>query len=137
MRFRLLLGLFAVAVGILPVQGLQAAQVAETASREMVADALKALGVQATQTDNAFSFTMNDRSFVLYRLGGGKGLLIKTAIKKQPSLATLNHYNEKEAVTTRAVRYQTEGTILESGLDCQLGITAAGLQKFVSRFGTE
>jgi Copper amine oxidase, enzyme domain len=107
---------------------------AESASPQMVADALKQLDALFSVDDWKYSVELKDRPFKLYRLDNGKRLLLKATIKAQPSLEVLNSYNEKTAVTTRAVRYEKFGTVLEAGLDCQLGITEAGLKKFLTRF---
>ncbi len=119
----------------LPAQGLPAA--AETVSHEMIVDVLKQMNSRWSVEEWKYSIEVNNRPFKLYRLDNGKRLLLKAAVKTQPSLETLNRYNEKTAVTTRAVRYEKFGTMLESGLDCQLGVSAKGLRTFITRFVTD
>jgi len=134
MRSRLSLGLFLLFGFAAP---LAAQQPAESASNAMIADALRTLNGRFTLEGDHYAIDLDGRALKLYRLDGGARLLIKASIKSQPSLATLNLYNEKVAVTTRAVRYEKFGVILEAGVDCQLGISQAGISKFVSRFGND
>jgi hypothetical protein len=110
------------------------AQRPETASAEMITDVLKALNCRFTVDDWKYSVTMKNRQFMLYRLDNGARLLVKASIKGNASLRTINRYNEKTAVTTRAVQYEKFGLTLEAGVDCQLGISEAGLRRFVLRF---
>lgn len=133
MRSRLLLGLCILAGSALP---LSAQQPAESASTGLIRDALMALDANFSFQKDHYNIELKDRSIKLYRLDNGARLLVKAVIKGQPSLTTLNSYNEKVAVTTRAVRYDKDA-VLESGLDCSLGITQAGLEKFLTRFAAE
>lgn len=129
-----LLGLFLTPIFVLP---LSAQEPAESATPGMVKDALAALDAKYAVEKDHFAIELGERKFRLYLIDNGSRILVKSSIKTQPNLATLNNYNEKVAVTTRAVRYDKEGTILESGLDCQLGITQRGLEKYLTRFAKE
>src|SRR5262245_15160998 len=91
---------------VLPVQAQQNARSAETASHEMIADTLDMLGVLYLRQGDNYIFNLNNRSVTLKRLNNGSHLLIKAVLKTQPSLETLNRYNEIIAVTTRAVQYE-------------------------------
>jgi hypothetical protein len=126
-----LLSLFALSVAILPVH---AQRPAESASPEMITDVLKSLNSRFSLEDWKYSIEVKNRQFKLYRLDNGARILLKASIKEQPSLQTINLYNAKTAVTTRAVQYEKFGLVLEAGIDCQLGITEAGLRKFMLRF---
>ncbi len=130
MRSRLLLAFCILAGSVLP---LGAQQPAESASTGLIRDALMALDANFSFQKDHYTIELKGRKLQLDRLDGGARLLVKATIKGKPSLTTLNSYNEKLAVTTRAVRYDT-GAVLESGLDCSLGITQAGLEKFLTRF---
>jgi hypothetical protein len=132
MRLRLSVCLLVLFGSVLPVHAQRAP--AESVSHAMIKDVLQQLDCEWTVDDWKYAVEMKNRKFVVYRLDNGKRLLLKASIKAQPTLETLNRYNEKTAVTTRAVRYEKFGTILEAGLDCQLGITEAGLRKMLSRF---
>jgi hypothetical protein len=134
MRARFVLGFCILAGFALP---LSAQQPAESASNELIRGALDALGSKVTVEKDHFAFELNDRKIQLYRLDNGARLLVKSVIQGKPALVTLNTYNEKVAVTTRAVRHEKTGAVLESGLDCQLGITQAGLEKYLKRFVAE
>jgi Copper amine oxidase, enzyme domain len=114
-----------------------AQRAAESVSHQMVEDVLKKLDCKWEQDDWKYNITLKKRKLTLFRLDNGKRLLLKTSIKDQPSLETLNHYNELNAVTTRAVRYEKLGVVLETGVDCQLGINEAGLKKLITRFVTD
>jgi hypothetical protein len=131
MRSCLLLAFCILAGSVLP---LGAQQPAESASTGLIRDALMALDANFSFQKDHYTVELKDRKLKLYRLDEGRRLLVKATIKGQPSLTTLNSYNEKIAVTTRAVRYEKVGAVLESGLDCSLGITQAGLEKFLTRF---
>ena len=113
---------------------LQAQPAAESASEEMIVNVLRQLNCRWSVEEWKYSIEIKGRSFKLYRLDNGKRLLLKASLKDQPSLETINRYNEKTAATTRAVRYEKLGTILEAGIDCQLGVTEAGLRKLIIRF---
>lgn len=127
-----------VLVGLsLPGQAQENPPIAESASHEFISDTLQAMGVSAARQKETYSFELKNRSVSLLRLDNGNRLLVKASIRGTPSLATLNRYNEKIAVTTRAVRYDKLGVVLEAGLDCQIGITQPGLQRFVRRFSDD
>ncbi len=110
------------------------AQQADSATNGMIADALRDLGGRFSLEEDHYALEVKGRVIRVYRLDKGSKLLLKGTIKGQASLQTLNRYNEKIAVTTRAVRYDKAGVVLEAGLDCQLGVSTAGIRKFVSRF---
>jgi hypothetical protein len=110
------------------------AQPAESASHEMIKDVLRQLDCEWQVDDWKYAVELKNRKITLLRLDNGKRLLVKAAIKDQPSLDIINRYNEQTAVTTRAVRYEKFGAVLESGIDCQLGISAAGMKKWLTRF---
>src|SRR5436190_9226182 len=121
-------------VGVLVLVGLMspsAAQAqtgpAEGASPDMVATALRQLNCQFTIDDYKYKIEMKDRTFTLYRLDGGNRLLLKASIKGQASLTTINRYNEKTAVATRAVQHEKMGLLLETGVDCQYGMNETGV----------
>ena len=101
MRSRLLLGLLTLLGLALPL--LAQGGVADSASNSMIADALRSLNVRFALEDDHYAIDLPGRVIRLYRLDGGSRLLLKGSIKAQPSLATINRYNEKVAVTTRAV----------------------------------
>lgn len=132
MRLPFIVSLFLLFAAVLPLHAQRPP--AETVSHEMIVDVLKQLNCRWSVDDWVYSVEVNNRAFKLLRLDNGKRLLLKASIKAQPSLETLNRYNEKTAVTTRAVRYEKFGTILEAGVDCQLGITEKGLKTLVTRF---
>ena len=134
MRARIVFGFCVLAGFALP---LSAQQPAESASNDLIKNALGALDSKFTVEKDHYTVELNDRTLQLYRLDNGTRLLVRSIIKGKPSLATINSYNEKVAVTTRAVRYEKSGAVLESGLDCQLGITQAGLEKYLKRFVAE
>lgn len=113
---------------------LQAQRSADVASHEMVVGALKQLDCRFSVDDWKYNIELGNRSFKLYRLDGGKRLVLKASTKGQPSLQTINRYNEKTIATTRAVHHEKLGVLLEAGVDCQLGISEAGLKNFLLRF---
>jgi hypothetical protein len=131
MRSHLLVSLLVLFGLTLP---LKAQPAPESASEEMIVNVLRQLNCRWSVEEWKYSIEINKRSFKLYRLDNGKRLLLKASLKDQPSLETINRYNEKTAATTRAVRYEKLGTILEAGVDCQLGVTEAGLRKLLTRF---
>ncbi|MBI2808285.1 MAG: hypothetical protein HYX68_25135 [Planctomycetes bacterium] len=131
MRIRLMTSLFLLLGLVLPIR---AQEPIETASNGMITDALERLNGRFSLEEDHYAIQLKNRTYRLYRLDAGKRLLIKAGIKSQPSLAVLNRYNEKIAVTTRAVRYEKTGVFLEAGLDCQLGVTQTSIAKFVTRF---
>jgi hypothetical protein len=135
MRSRLIVSLF-VFVGLtMPIHAQRIAVPTESVSHEMVVDVLKQLECRWSVDELKFNIEIKKREFKLYRLEEGKRLLLKAVIKDQASLATINRYNEQTAVTTRAVRYEKIGlVVLETGVDCQLGISPAGLKKLLQRF---
>jgi hypothetical protein len=133
MRLRHVVSLLVFCGLVLPLHAQRTAS-AESVSHQMLADVLKQLDAKFTVDDWKYAVELKDHPFKLYRLDNGKRLLLKASIKDQPSLETINRYNEKTAVTTRAVRYEQFGTILESGIDCQLGVTELGLKRFLTRF---
>lgn len=130
MRLPSLVSLLALFAVVLPLH----AQPAETASHEMIVNALKQINGRWSVDEWIYSIEVGNRPFKLYRLDNGKRLLLKASVKAQPTLETLNRYNEKTAVTTRAVRYEKHGTVLEAGIDCQIGVTEKGLKTLVNRF---
>ena len=126
-----LLSLLVLSGAICPVH---AQRPAESASPALIADVLKSLNCRFTLDDYQYSIEMKKRQFKLYRLDSGGRILLKASIAEQPSLQTINLYNAKLAVTTRAVQYEKYGLVLEAGIDCDSGITEARLRKFVLRF---
>jgi hypothetical protein len=110
---------------------------AESASNEMINDALRQTDCRFTRDGDAFVVEMNNRTFWLHRLDNGARLLAKAPVKKEVSLTALNRYNEKHAITTRAIHAGKQGVILEAGIDCSLGVNEAGLKKFIARFVKE
>ena len=119
---------------IAPLQAQQPAVAKESVSHEMVVEVLTQLNSRFSVEDWKYNVEVGKRPFKLYLLDNGKHILLKASIKGEASLETLNRYNEKTAATSRAVRYEKFGVILESGIDCQLGVTEAGLKKFIARF---
>jgi hypothetical protein len=103
----------------------------------MIKSAIESLNCQWLQEEWKYHFTFKNHKLILYRLDSGKRVVLKAAIKGQPTLETLNRYNETSAATTRAVRHEKQGVILETGVDCQLGISEAGLKKLITRFAGE
>ena len=136
MRLRLPVSLLVLFALVVPLAA-QEPRAADSASPEMIAAALQGQGVLFLRQKDTYSFTLKNHQVSLFRLENGGRLLIKATIRSKPSLELLNRYNEQLAVTTRAVRYQKGGIVLEAGLDCQLGVTAAALQKFLTRFGED
>lgn len=137
MFMRLNASIFVLLGMILPGQAQETAPVAESASHELIMDALEALNIRALRQQENYSFNLKNRSVTLMRLNNGSRLLMKAMIPGRPSLETLNRYNERIAVTTRAVRYDKLGAVLEAGVDCQLGISQMGLRKFLARFSDD
>ncbi len=107
---------------------------------EMIEETLKAMNLPYGKGQGGpgvavlYVLKVNNRPMTLIPLGGGAKLLIKVPVAAQPSLQVLNRYNEEKAITTRAVRYQREGLILEAGLDCRAGVTPAMLKQFITGF---
>ena len=135
MRSRLIVSLLVLVGLTVPIHAQRTAVPTEAVSHEMVVDALKQLDCRWSVDDWKYNIEISKREFKLYRLDQGKRLLLKAVIKDQPSLATINRYNEQIAATTRAVRYEKIGVVvLETGVDCQLGVSQAGLKKLVTRF---
>lgn len=130
MKSRLLAAFFALCAA-LPVQ---AQRPADSASHEMIVGALRQLDCRFSVEDWKYNIDVNNRSFKLYRLDDGKRLALKAPVKGNPSLTTINRYNEKTVATTRVVRHEKLGVMIEAGVDCQLGITEAGLKKLITRF---
>src|SRR5262245_56173626 len=131
-------------VGVLVLIGMLSPNFAQSqtgpavgASPDMVATALRQLNCQFSIDDYKYKIEINDRAFTLYRLDSGNRLLLKASIKGQTSLATINRYNEKSAVATRAVQHEKMGLLLETGVDCQYGISEAGIKKLVTRFADD
>jgi hypothetical protein len=111
---------------------------ATRATPEMIEAALDALKVQHTKVPGAYVFKLGDRQMELHVLPKGERLLVKTTVGgTDPSLEVLNRYNEKMAITTRAVRYAKEGVVLEAGLDCRLGVSANSVRHFLSGFAQD
>src|SRR5262249_53127061 len=132
MRLRLIVSLLVLCGSALPLHAQRTAP-AESVSHEMIKDVLKNLDCKWSVEEWKYSVELKNRKFMVYRLDNGKRLLLKASIKERPALETINRFNEQTAATTRAVRYERLGTILEAGVDCQLGITAAGLKKILMR----
>ena len=137
MRLRPLLSVCVLFGAVLPLYAQGKASPAESASHEMIVDVLKQLNCRFSLEDWKYNIELNKRTFKLYRLDNGARLLLKAQVAGQPSLETLNRYNEKTAVTTRAVRYEKFGVVLEAGVDCQLGVTSKGLAKLLNRFAID
>ncbi len=134
MQLRLIATLLVLFGSILPLRGQGLERPVEAATEEMVVDALKQLNCRFNVDEWKFNIEMGKRTFKLYWLDNGKRLALKASIKGQPSLQAINRYNEKTASTSRVVQNEKLGLLLESGVDCQLGITTAGIRKFVIRF---
>jgi hypothetical protein len=100
----------------------------------MITAALRQLDCQFSVDDYKYNIEMKDRAFKLYRLDGGARLLLKASFKGQPSLEAINRYNAKTAVATRAVQHEKLGLMLETGIDCQYGVSEAGIKKLILRF---
>ena len=109
---------------------------AESVSHEMVVNAVQQLSGRFGLQGDTYSIEVRDRTVTLVRLEEGKRLLLRAGVKGKVPLQALNAYNEKQAITTRAVQTKA-GVALESGFDCQLGITAKGLAKLLTRFSDE
>ena len=105
-----------------------------TASPQLITNALRGLNSKFNLVNDHYAVDINDRAFTLYRLEQGQRLLLRASVKGQASLATLNHYNERFAVTTRAVRHERAGVMLEVGVDASIGLSEAGLKKTISNF---
>jgi hypothetical protein len=114
-----------------------AQDVYEFASVEMVENALRGLRVQPTQRGESFAFTLDGRQFQVNRLDRGGRLLIQSSSRTKAPLEAINRYNERIAVTTRAVRYGKDNLVLEAGLDCRLGVTEAAVRKFITTFARD
>ena len=112
---------------ILPLQAQP--RPADSATHEMIGEALQGHGVLYLRQQDTYNFTLKNHQVTFIRLDNGGRVLIQEEIKKKVSLELLNRYNEQLAVTTRGVRYQKQGVVLEAGLDCQLGVTSAVLQE--------
>src|SRR3712207_2580263 len=119
--------------GTLPAQE----GIPESASHPMIENVLQNLRTDPTRQNERYTFTLGGRQFNLTRLDNGGRLLVQTSSKTKPGLETLNRYNERVAVTTRAVRYGQDNVILEAGMDCRLGVTEAGIRKFVTGFAKD
>jgi len=109
----------------------------ESVPHEMVVKAVQQLNARFSLEGEAYVIQVNDRTLTLHRLEDGKRLLLRANIKGQVSLPVLNFYNDKHAITTRAIHAGKGGVNLETGFDCQLGITQAGLAKLIQRFAKE
>ena len=133
MRVRLCVAALLLGGIVLP----SAAQQSESVSEAMIADVLKHLGGKFSQQDSKFSVEIKGRSFTLSRLDNGKRLLLKAPIRDYASLETLNRYNERSVGFTHAVRHEKTGVALEWALDCQLGVSEAGLKNALTRFANE
>ncbi len=124
-------------VALLLVGGVSRAQDAGNAD-ELIEKSLEKLGLPFTRGKDTFAFKLNQRLTILRSAHNGNKLLIQTAMRgMQPSLETINRYNEEKAFTTRAVRYAQEGLVLEAGLDGRLGLSVKGLTQFISGFGQD
>src|SRR5688572_23220581 len=86
----------------LPVQA-QPIVPAESASHDLITDAVRQVAGRFARDNENYNVEIGNRSFVLHRLENGSRLLARAATKRQPSLQVLNRYNEKQAITTRAV----------------------------------
>ena len=137
MELRLAAGVIVLLGLVLPTYAQPANAPAEAASEEMVADALRQLGCRFSVDEWKYNIELGKRSFKLYWLDNGKRLVLKAAINGQPSLQTINRFNEKSVATTRAVKHEKLGVLLESGVDCQLGISGTGIRKLVLRFADQ
>lgn len=109
----------------------------ESASPQMVDNVLQGLRANPTRQKERYTFTLDGRQLTLARLENGTRLLVQSTRRARPGLETLNRYNERVAVTTRAVRYGKDSVVLEAGLDCRLGVTEASIRKFLTNFATD
>ncbi|MBI1830131.1 MAG: hypothetical protein HYR84_01615, partial [Planctomycetes bacterium] len=134
MRLPLLASVFFLVGTIVPANAQPTSAPAEIVSHDMIVDVVKTLNGKLAVDDWKYAVELKNRKFMAYRLDSGKRLLLKAPVKDQPSLETLNRFNEKTAATTRAVRYEKLGVMLESALDCQFGVTERGLRKLFTRF---
>jgi primary-amine oxidase len=112
MRLRAFGSLFVLAVLAWPAH----AQPRSVAIHQMIAVALEEQGVLFLRRLDTYNFTLRNQQVTLQSLNNGDRLVIKAAIKRTPPLDPLS---------------------LETGLDCKEGVTAAGLQKFLTRFGDD
>lgn len=110
---------------------------ADYASHALLENVLQNMRSEPTRQKERYAFTLDGRKFTLARLENGARLLIQTTSAAKPSLEALNRYNERIAVTTRAVRYGQDKTVLEAGLDCRLGVSEDGVRKFVAHFAKD
>lgn len=116
------------------VSGQTTSAPAEIVSHDMIVSVVQGLNGKLTGDDGKYAVELKNRTFSAYRLDSGRRLLLKATVKDQPSLETVNRFNEKTSAITRAVRYEKLGVMLESAVDCQLGITEKGLQRLFTRF---
>ncbi len=107
---------------------------ADVVSPQVITNTLRDLNAKFTLVNEYYAAEINNRGISIYLLDEGQRLLIRAPVKSQASLATLNKYNERHAVTTRAVRYDRAGVILETGIDASIGLTEAGLKKYITNF---
>ena len=114
-----------------------AAQQSESVTEAMIANVLKQLGGKFSQQESKYSVVIKSRPFTLLRLDDGKRLLLKATIRDYASLETLNRYNDRYVAFTRADRHEKTGVALEWTIDCQLGVTEAGLKNALTRFVAE
>src|SRR5262245_55473001 len=114
-----------------------AQQTAESASHELLADAIGRANVRFALEGDAYAIFFGERKLTLHRLDEGKRLLVRASVKGNVSLQTLNAYNEKYAITSRAVQHAKAGVMLENGYDCANGVSSAGLAKMLTRFSKE
>ncbi len=128
------LSLFTVAVLLACTHFAQAQSEPDTISERVVTNALRDLNSKFALVNDYYAVDINNRSIMVYRLDEGKRLLLRAPAKGDASLATLNKYNERYAVTTRAVRYEKAGIILESGIDASVGVSETGLKKYIGNF---
>jgi hypothetical protein len=135
MNARLLVGVLLLVGFVSPLRAQPGA--ADAVSPDMIATALRQLDCQFSVDDYKYKIEFKNRNFTLYRLDNGGRLLIKANIKTTASLQTINRYNEKSAVATRAVQNEKMGLLLETGIDCQFGITEAGVKKLITRFADD
>lgn len=134
MKFRLLVGLAALLTTTMTARAQQAA---DSVSHEMIVSAVRMMDGRFSVEDWKYNVEIGNRAFKVYRLDNGKRLVAKATVKGTPSLETINRFNEKSQATTRAVHHEKLGVLLESGVDCQLGVSEVGLQKFLTRFVSE
>lgn len=107
--------------------------VSETASHDMITNVLHRTAGRFGRDGENYTVEIGNRSFTLLYLEKGSKLVAKAPVKGMTSLQAINRYNEKAGVATRAVHLGKQ-VVLEAGVDCSLGITEAGLQKFMTRY---